>query len=462
MGDREEPYLIRITNDKESNKKQPKKRNGFTVLTGAESKEDPILSDEEDDKEDMSSLYEEDDAKEELPADNVIRLKQHSGKVYVIIAIIVAALLLVGGYFYGNRTRTSYVVDSKVNRNDETAMEYFSFHGGYIKYNEDGITYEDKTGTIVWTEAFTMTDPKVVSCGDYVAVTDIGNNSYTLYNTSKKLGSFQTDYPITDIQVATQGLVAVVLEDEKTNFITAFDRMGTKCVEIKTTISKNGYPFAIALSEDGQKLVASYVTIDHTTVESSLTFYNFGDVGKNEVDRQVGYKKFSDQLFPSVEFLSNDTVSAIGDSRMVIYSMRQKPKELLNQKIKDEIKSVFYNSSYVGYICRSNKKSKTGETSEVSENTDHVTDDDARYVLKAYNLKGKQILKKDINFHYTNVHSNEREIIVLSDQHCEVVSYSGFERFQMDTEDLVDFFPSNRNNHYVMITRDATKMIHTK
>ena len=112
-----------------------------------------------------------------------------------------------------------------------------------------------------------MTDPKVVSCGDYVAVTDIGNNSYTLYNTSKKLGSFQTDYPITDIQVATQGLVAVVLEDEKTNFITAFDRMGTKCVEIKTTISKNGYPFAIALSEDGQKLVASYVTIDHTTVE---------------------------------------------------------------------------------------------------------------------------------------------------------------------------------------------------
>lgn len=401
--------------------------------------------------------------KTQAPEDNVIQIQGRSKTPFMIAGLILLAVLGVGAYFYFNRTYTKYAVDSSVPRTDETAMEYIAFQGGFIKYNVDGITYEDKSGTIVWTEAFTMTDPKVVTRGEYAVVTDIGNNEYMLYSANKKIGNFTTDYPITDIKVAQQGLVAVVLEDEKVNYIVAFDRSGTKCVEIKTTINKNGYPLAIALSEDGKKLVASYITIEGTQVESALTFYNFGDVGKNEVDRQVGYKKFKDELFPRMEFVTNDTVCAFGDGRMVLYSMKQKPKEIVNKKIKDSVKSIFYNESYVGYICKKEQKS-SGESTQTHEELDvNQSSADEGYTIKAFNLKGKLVLTQDIDFNYTDVHSTGDEVVVISDTECQIFKYNGFLKYHGTFEEGIgDFFPTTRKNHYILITGDNTQMIHLK
>lgn len=489
--------ITRITDDNKKNAKKNKIDIGTPKITD----QDPFLDAADKETEDDGDLYEEEEqpqkkgilskksgvVKQDYGDAEVIVLRQHSGKVYIAAGVIIVLFLAVFGFFYLNRTHDSYAVDSNAQRTDRTAMEYLSFQGGFIKYNMDGITYEDRAGNIVWTEAFTMVDPKVVTRGEYVAITDIGNNSYALYNTSKKIGNFTTDYPITDIQVATQGLVVVVLEHEKVNYIVAFDRAGSrKYIEIKTSINKNGYPLAIAMSDDGKKLVVSYITINQGTVENSLTFYNFDDVGQNEVDRQVGYKKFTGQLFPSLEFLSNDTVCAFGDSRFVIYSMKQKPKEIINKKVKDEIKSVFYNSSYVGYVSREKhtmgtteqtsvnmvkaagttkqelEKAEQNKTEQAIETTEEVSGTaSANYVLKAFNLKGKQILTEDIDFNYTNIHSTENEIILLSSEQCRIIKYNGFVKFKKDfNNELVDFFPSNRNNHYVLITRDATQMIH--
>lgn len=489
--------ITRITDDN----KKTGKRNKIDIGTPKITDQDPFVDVAAQEADDDGDLYEEEEqprkkgaifkksgvAKPDYGDAEVIVLRQHSKKVYIAAGVIIVLLLSVFGFFYINRTHDSYAVDSNAQRTDRTAMEYLSFQGGFIKYNMDGITYEDRAGNIVWTEAFTMVDPKVVTRGEYVAITDIGNNSYALYNTSKKIGNFTTDYPITDIQVATQGLVVVVLEHEKVNYIVAFDRAGSrKYIEIKTSINKNGYPLAIAMSDDGKKLVVSYITINQGTVENSLTFYNFDDVGQNEVDRQVGYKKFTGQLFPSLEFLSNDTVCAFGDSRFVIYSMKQKPKEIINKKVKDEIKSVFYNSSYVGYVSREKhtlnsteqtpvnvvkaagttgqelEKTEQDKTEQVIEATEEASGKtSANYVLKAFNLKGKQILTEDIDFNYTNIHSTEDEIILLSSEQCRIIKYNGFVKFEKNfNNELVDFFPSNRNNHYVLITRDATQMIH--
>ncbi len=392
----------------------------------------------------------------------VVRMRRRPANLFVIMGLAALVLLFIGGYFYWNRTFNEYEADSKVERTDETAMEYVSFQGGFIKYNVDGITFEDRTGTIVWTEAFTMTSPKVVNCGEYAAITDVGNNQYTLYNASRKIISVTTDYPITDIQVAEQGLVAVVLEEEKVNYIVAYDRSGQKCVEIKTTISKNGYPMSIALSMDGKKLVASYVTIESSQVESALTFYNFGDVGKNEVDRQVGYKKFENQLFPKMAFVNNDTICAFGDTSLLIYSMKQKPEEVANKKLKDKAKSIFFNEEYVGYVSRKDD-SKKSDKGNYDELTREAEENDITYVMHAFNLNGREVLTQDIKFAYTNIHSTKDEIIILSDNRCEIYKYNGFEKFKHNFDDgISDLFPTNRRNHYVLITKDATQMIHLK
>ena len=402
-------------------------------------------------------------------ADNIETLKIKKKPHYFAIIAVILIVCLVVGYIYVNRTCKDYVVEKKLDREDETAMEYLSFQNGFIKYNVDGISYENEQGHIVWTEAFTMTQPRVVTKGEYVAVANIGNNEYNLYNASKKIGSFTTKYPISDIQIAKQGLVAVTLEDEKENYIMAFDKEGKKCVEIKTTINKNGYPFAIALSEDGTKLAASYVTIQGTQVESSLTFYNFGNVGKNEVDRQVGYKKFTNQLIPRIEFVNNDTVAAFGDKRIILYAMKQKPKELMNRKVKHEIKSILYNSKYIGYVYNDDSLPKNAKSDnsikKTTENAGSLEEGgESQYILEVFNLKGRAILNQTIDFNYTNIHSTPKEIIVVSGNKCQIIKYNGFIKYNggFNKEVVNEFFPTTRNNQYILITDKNTEKIRIK
>ena len=412
----------------------------------------------------------QDDSQENSPINNleknnVIHLKVKPQIPYMIIGVVIFTVIFIAGYFFLNRTYKKYEIDQSYEREDETAMEYIPFQNGFIKYNVDGITYEDQKGNVIWTEAFTMTEPKVVMRGEYVALADAGNNQYMLYNTARKIGNFTTDYPITDIQLAEQGLVAVVLEDEKVNYIVAFDKEGEKCVEIKTTINKNGYPIAIALSEDGTKMVASYVTIEGVQVESSLTFYNFDNVGKNEVDRQVGYKKFDNELIPKIEFADNNTVCAFGDSRIVLYEMKQKPKEVLNKEVSKEIKSIIYNSKYVGYVYKNTKIATEEETSEVKKTTQETKSDETNghYTLETYTLNGKPALTQNIDFNYKSIHSNEREIVVVGRECCKIYKYNGFVKYNGEyKQGINEFFPTKRRNHYIMITNKETQMIHLK
>lgn len=397
-------------------------------------------------------------------ASNVVQLKQKRNIPYMIILLVIVILVLVGGYFLMNRTYKNYKVDVQYNHEDENAMEYLSFQGGFIKYNTDGITYEDKLGNTVWTEALTMTEPKVVIRGNYVALADIGNNQYLLYNTVKKIGTFTTDYPVIDIQLATQGMVTVILEDEKVNYIMAFDQDGEKCLEIKTTINKNGYPIAVAVSEDGTKMVVSYITIEGTQVESSLTFYNFGNVGKNEVDRQVGYKKFDNELIMKVEFLGNDKICAFGDNRIVLYEMKQKPKEIMNRQISKQMKSILYNDKYVGYVYKDTSLPKAEEDDAKEDGVEQKTEDNStHYVIQMFTTGGKVALTQDIDFNYTSIHSTEKEIVVVAKDRCKILKYNGFVKYDKTFDNgLQEFFPTNRRNRYVMITNEYTKLIKLK
>lgn len=404
---------------------------------------------------------------EDVTDSKIIKFETKNKTPYLITAVVLVIILGLAIYFFVNRTYGGYRVDSTMERADETQTEYLSFLGGFVKYNVNGITYEDKTGTIIWTEAFTMSDPKVVMNGEYVALTDIGKNQYTLYNATKKIQTFKTDYPVTDIQIAKQGMVVVVLEDEKVNYIVGYDQSGEKLVEIKTSINKNGYPLAIALSDDGQKLVASYVTIHDTQLENSLTFYNFGSVGKNEVDRQVGYKKFDDELFPRVEFANNDTVCTFSNKRLVIYGMKQKPKEICDKKLPQNVKSIFCNDHYVGYISKNSvsgqKKTSKEKDATVKSTVEKSGETSDNYTLKAFDLNGIERLSQNIDFSYTKMHATEDEIVLLSDNKCQIYKYNGFIKFNGNfREGISDFFPTTRKNHYVLITNNATKMIHLK
>lgn len=392
--------------------------------------------------------------------DNLVIIKRISRKPAVIAVLILAAVAAAGLLVFFHLPYRSYHVSSSIPRADENTMTYFPFQNGIVKYNVTGITHEDREGNIIWTEALTMQNPKVVSCGDYVAMADSGQNQYILFDSSRKIGAFTTDYPITDIQVASQGMVCVVQEDEKTNYITSFDKNGSKIVEIKTTISKNGYPIAIAMSDDGEKLAASYVTFHGLSEVSSITFYNFSAVGQNEVDRQVGYKKFNDELIPRLQFVNNNTVAAFGSEHLMIYSMRQKPEQLMKKKLKGEALSVFANEKYVGYICDTRERAASSDATETSVSEPGEDSGNHRYRVCGYNLQGRLIMDETFRHNYDSVHSTAHRLIIVSGGRLLMMTPGGHRLYDKKlTDNVVDLFPTSQHNRYVLITEDKTRNI---
>ena len=85
---------------------------------------------------------------------------------------------------------------------------------------------------------------------------------------------FSVSYPIVDLEVAKQGVIALILHSDNGNYIELYDAAQKKLVSIKVTSDQNGYPMDIDLSSDGQDLLVSYLVVDGINVKSRVALYN--------------------------------------------------------------------------------------------------------------------------------------------------------------------------------------------
>jgi hypothetical protein len=133
-----------------------------------------------------------------------------------------------------------------------------------------------------------MQSPQVKMCDTCAAVGDINGSKIYIFNKSGLLGSVDTSLSISQIEVASQGVVAAVLEDNNADYINLYNTDGTKIYSVKTTLSGDGYPLDISISDDATKLMASYLYVSGESMKTNVVFYNFSDVGQNETERVVG------------------------------------------------------------------------------------------------------------------------------------------------------------------------------
>ena len=168
-------------------------------------------------------------------------------------------------------------------------------------------------------------------------------------NKKGKVGEVNTSYPIIKIEVAQQGVVAALLEEASANYIELYDKEGNLIVSHKSLLSENGFPLSFSISNDGEKMMTSYLSIKEGSTENQVIFYNFSNVGKDEVDRVVGtFNQYGETIVPAVYFVSNEDAIAIGDNVLTIYKMKEKPTIRKEIKFDKEIQKVFYNEKYVG------------------------------------------------------------------------------------------------------------------
>ena len=368
--------------------------------------------------------------------------KSRNLKIKVITIIgIVCALLLAIYLFCVYRTYNNYKVRKTIKIETGTNSQYQAFGEFVVKYSNDGISYINGTETI-WNEAYEMKSPIVDVCGDYLAIADKNSNTIYIFNKKGKVGEVNTSYPIIKIEVAQQGVVAALLEEASANYIELYDKEGNLIVSHKSLLSENGFPLSFSISNDGEKMMTSYLSIKEGSTENQVIFYNFSNVGKDEVDRVVGtFNQYGETIVPAVYFVSNEDAIAIGDNVLTIYKMKEKPTIRKEIKFDKEIQKVFYNEKYVGLIFENSKG-------------------DTPYKMEVYSLSGEKIMSKEIEMNLDHVKFAGKNVLMYDDVTCELISLKGVVKFKhVFIKQLDAIVPMESTNTFLLMTKNKIEEI---
>ncbi len=365
-----------------------------------------------------------------------IRKRKHKQRVTGIVIILVFVLIGIIAFAVNqilHKNYTNYQVIHTTERNDSSSARYQSYDSGVLRYSRDGAMAMDGAGTLLWNGTFEMKDPIIDSCNKYVAVSDRGYKMVQLFDGEGGMSTINVLNPIMKTEVANQGVVAVLMDDTEVNYIGVYDEEGNSLVDIRTAAEKDGYPIDFSLSNDGKKLVTSYVTINSGTVQNKVTFYNFSEVGQNYGERVVAGIDYEQTLVPKVQFINNDTVCAFGDDKFDIYSMEEIPKLIVETTLPSEIKSIFYNEKQVGFVLNN-------------------LEGDDKYRIMLYDLKGKIVLDKTINYEYDNITLSGDELMIYSNLEWIILRSNGEEKFHYTFENNISYIaPVNNIDKYIII-----------
>lgn len=378
------------------------------------------------------------------------RIRKHRRQKLTIIGTILGVVVVICVFLinaYINRVFNAYRITATVDRKESNGTQYMSYKNMLLKYSKDGASVIDSSGNTVWNGSYNMNNPQVDICGDYVAIADIGGYDIQVFNGSDSGTPIKVTQPILQVEVAKQGVVAVLQEGEDNNvfqIINPYNTAETLLIDRKTYVEKDGVPVNIAFSEDGTKLVTSYVDIKKGVIQSFITFYNFSEVGQNaSSNRIVGMKDYGSSVIAKVEFLGNDTVAVYGEHEITLFDMKEIQEEKKKISFEQEIKSTFHTDSYLGFVLEGSSKNE-------------------KYKLVVYDLSGNKVLDKKIDFNYDKVFMNNKEIIFQSNLSCEIIKLNGVTKFSYTFNAAINgIFPINHYNQYFFIngaTIDIVKL----
>lgn len=359
------------------------------------------------------------------------RRKIRIGAVIALLAVVLAGIGI--KIFLDNRSFDTYEVVNTTEMSSTGASKYYSFGNGMLIYSDDGISYI-ADGVTVWNQAFEMKKPIVDICTDVMAICDMETTSVYIYNTEGQMGTIETVYPIIAMEVSEQGIVAAITEDSETNRIEVFDREGNSIAIGRTYVTGEGCPVDISVSNDGTKLAAAYLYVDGGEAKSKVIFYNYSEVGKNEVGRIVGgFNHYEDTLISRVEFLDNNTVVVYGDNLFTVYSMKQKPEMIKEVESKQRIKSIFYNEKHIGMILESD-------------------DYNNPYIIKIYDTDGDEQLTMCTDFLYSGIEIKDDSLILYNDTDVMLMTTSGRERYRGTIDEgIVKVVPTLKSSKYYIV-----------
>ena len=353
--------------------------------------------------------------------------------VIVLIVAIVAALYIQ----WKNKVYTQMEVLASAEIHITQDASLMPFAGYLLTYSKDGASCMDIKGNAVWNQTFEMQNPMVDMCQNVVAIGDYNGRNIYVMDTGGVMGSITTNKPMRDFCVASNGVVAVVLDDSDTTWIYLYDAKGKELAYFRTTMKDSGYPVDVSISPNAQLVCVSYLYVDSGQMKSSVAFYNFGDVGKNSANNYVSGYDYLDVVVPLTGFLDNRSQFAVSDERIMFYSGAQKPVSAAENLVSDSVQSVYYGEEYVGLVFIS-------------------TESDNRYRLDVYYKSGEFRQSVEFDMEYTDILFHGDQIIIYNESECSIYNSNGTEKYSgLFEQSVLLLIPQSNAYRYMIVTPDS-------
>lgn len=378
--------------------------------------------------------------------------KIRSHKLTVFYRAILIAVLVAGIFFFlmiqwrdKVFTESVNIASAPVTIVQGATVE--NLGGNILLYSKDGASCIDSSGSAVWNRTYEMQSPMLSINGTAAAIGDYNGRSVYVMTKDGEKGIVNTNLPIRKICVSENCVVAAILDDAQVTRINIYNGNGNTdepIVYAKATMDKSGYPVSISLSPNGKLLMVSYLYVDSGSMKSSVAFYNFGEVGKNETDNYVSGYDYLNTIIPYVQFMDDDSAFGVSDDRIVFFSGGERPVNIASALLSEEVQSIYYSKDYVGLVFRD----QTGE---------------AAYRLDVYNESGNKVHSQLFDIEYTDIVFNKDQIIIYNDQECRICNMKGVDKFTGSFEkDTALVIPTASAYKYVIVTADSIDNIELK
>ncbi|MFI3238934.1 MAG: DUF5711 family protein [Lachnospiraceae bacterium] len=369
--------------------------------------------------------------------------KRKASKVlqWFSLVLFVGILIVVLVILNDKKVFTTYVEVSSSESQYISGNEILKFGDYILFYNNDGIKCVKADGTKVWDVVYQMQEPIVVIHGDKVVVADIGGTKIYLMDYEGKISEIPTDLTIKSIEVSESGMVAAVLDGNDVTWMYIYGEDGTVLLSFRMTMDQTGYPMAISMSPNGKVFSASYLGLANGELNTSIAFYNFGEVGSNYTDRYVSGYNYVDMLIPVLEFMDDEYAVAVANDRIMFYYGSEKPTMLKEVLINQEIQSVYIGSEAVALVFKN-----------VSAEGDNY--------ITLYSKKGEVLLQKGTDFDFVDVEIENDLITMYNQSECLVWSFSGDEKYSGGIgANVLKMFTTSDKYSYNIVTEDEVKVV---
>ena len=357
-----------------------------------------------------------------------------------IILFVVLSFLL----YHTLRVYTHYTIKETMERTESSASVTLQIGQNLVSYSKDGASCVDVNGNKIWNQTYEMQKPIVGLTAESIAITDYNGRNIYVMNSEKILGTISTNMPVKNVAVSENGIVAAIMEDGSTTWIYLYDAKGNVLVYFKTKMNNSGYPIAVALSPDAMLMAVSYLYVDSGVMRSSIGFYNFGEVGQNELHNYVSGFNYTDSIIPFIKFMNDEIAVAVADDRIMFYKGKQKPAIMLETLLDKEIVGVYNSDEYVGLVF---------------ENTEGVT----KYSMDLYNIEGEKKETLEFDCEYTDIVITDKSILVYNKNEWNVYTLSGRKKFTGVYENSIQkLIATNKIEDYLIVTDETLEKVKLK